>query len=73
MTDYPKPPFDTTEVTIYDTFDPELGAKTVEVDLNKLSNAELIQLAGFNSIALKILNFRLEQGIEDQPEEDQKG
>lgn len=73
MTNYPKPPFDTTEVTIYDTFDPELGSKTVEVDLNELTTTELMQLAGVNPIALKILSFRLEQGIEDESEQDQKG
>lgn len=66
MSEYPKPPFDTTMTWIEDTFDPESPAQTVVVDLNDFSTEELLKQAASNELAMKIVVFRLTQ-------ENQKG
>lgn len=66
MSEYPKPPFDTTMTWIEDTFDPDIPPETTVVDLNDLSTEELLKQAASNELALKIVVFRLTQ-------ENQKG
>lgn len=61
MSDYPKPPFDTTMTWIEDTFDPGVPAKTTVIDLNELSTEELLKQAGSNELAMKLAIFRLTQ------------
>jgi hypothetical protein len=68
MTDYPKPPFETTRTWIEDTFDPEKPPIVTVVDLNDLSNEELLERAPTDDLALKIFLFRLDQ----QDQQDQK-
>lgn len=66
MSEYPKPPFDTVITFIEDTFDPEEGSYTTEVDLNEKSTEELQEIMTQLPLAMKIVLFRLEQ-------ENQKG
>ncbi len=78
MTDYPKPPFDTTETWIVDTFNPEEGARKDVVDYNKLTNEELGEIYYLSPIAKALLDWREENGVKDpvdesKYEEDQKG
>lgn len=61
MSEYPKPPFDTTMTWIEDSFDPEIPAKTTIVDLDELSTEELLKQAGSNELAMKLAIFRLTQ------------
>ncbi len=58
MPQYPKPPFDTTDTWISDSFDPELGSDISVIDLNEFSTDELLSIG--NELAMKIVAWRLE-------------
>ena len=59
MSEYPKPPFETSVLWgIFDSFDPEIGAEEHFLDLNTLSTRELEKLVDMYPVAKKIIEFR---------------
>jgi hypothetical protein len=73
MSKYPQPPFDTKDVLIVDTVNPEDSYESV-VDLNDFSNEKLSELYFVHPVAKKLLDWRYENkvGFDEDENQDQK-
>lgn len=74
MSKYPKPPFETKDIQIVDGVTPEDGYERV-VDLNDFSNEKLSELYFSDPVAKKLLDWRYENriGFDEDENQDQKG
>ena len=73
MSKYLKPPFETKDIQIVDGVNPEDGYERV-VDLNDFSNEKLSELYFAHPIARKLLDWRYENriGFDEDENQDQK-
>jgi hypothetical protein len=72
LSKYSQPPFETKDILIRDTFDPENPASESVVDYNDFTNKELLNMYFGDWMARKLLDWRYENnvGLDEEDSQD---